>query len=95
MQGIIKFGIELPWHTHTNKVKHIKEKSFYDHNYYILKEYGDWVDFYGNNILYEEYSECGNCYTYSFGRFENDKFVVVFGYTTSEDILDGIEIEDI
>ena len=53
------------------------------------------MDFYGNNILYEVYHECENCYTYTFGRFENDKFIKVFGYTTSEDILEGIEIVNV
>ena len=91
MQDTIKFGIELPLNAYTNKIKRIKSKSFYDHNYYILEEYGDWIDFYGNNILYEVYHECENCYTYTFGRFENDKFIKAFGYTTSEDILEEIE----
>lgn len=92
MQQTIKFDIRLPL---SKKVKWIKERSFYDHNYYQLEPYGDWVDFGwdNNNILYKEYYECDNCYSYYFGRFVNDKFLPVFGYTCSEDVLGGIDIE--
>ena len=95
MQNTINFGIALPLNVYTNKVKRIKNKSFYDNNYFILEEYGDWINFYGNNILRVVYHECSNCYTYTFGRFENDEFIAGFGYITSEDILDGIEIENV
>lgn len=93
MQQTIKFDIALPLH---GKVKRIKEKSFYDHNYYQLEEYGDWIDFGAedNNVLYETYDECANCYSYYFGHFDTeDKFVKAFGYTTQDDILENIDIE--
>jgi len=94
MQQGIKFNIELPLNIGT-KIKHLKNKSYYDHNYYQLKSYGDWVDFGrdNNSILYQVYSECENCYSYYFGRFEDEKFISVFGYTCQEDILEGIDIE--
>jgi len=92
MQQILKFNIELPLN---NKIKHIKEKSFYDHNYYQLEEYGDWVDFGedNNNVLYEVYDECSNCYSYYFGHFNKEgKFIRALGFTTDEDILERIDI---
>lgn len=93
MQQTIKFDISLPLY---GKVEHIKEKSFYDHNYYQLKEYGDWIYFGNdnNNVLYQKYDECSNCYSYYFGHFNTEgKFVRAFGYTTQEDILENIDIE--
>jgi hypothetical protein len=94
MQQKIIFDIVLPIH-HGSKLKHIKEKSCYDSNYYQLKPYGDWVDFGrdNNSILHQKYHECANCYTYTFGHFEGDRFISAFGYTCDEDILDGIDIE--
>lgn len=94
MQQTIKFDISIPLHIGA-KLKKIKDKSFYDHNYYELPTYGDWVH-YGkenNNILYQKYHELENCYSYSFGRFEDGRFVPVFGYATEENAIDGIEIE--
>lgn len=95
MQQILKFNIEIPIHN-GSKLKHLKDKSFYDHNYYELMSYGDWVDFGrdNNNILYEVYHECENCYSYQFGRFEHGKFIPVFGYVCDDDILEGIDIEE-
>jgi len=94
MQQTIKFNIHLPLNIGA-KIKHIKSKSCYDHNYYQLKPYGDWVDFGrdNNSILYQEYHECENCYSYYFGHFEDDKFVPVFGYTCQEDVLENIDVE--
>jgi len=94
MQQTIKFNIHLPLDI-GRKIKHIKDKSYYDHNYYQLSTYGDWVDFGrdNNNILLQEYDECANCYSYYFGRFKDDEFIPVFGYTCQEDILEGIEVK--
>lgn len=38
MSKIINFGIELP----SSCFEHLKEISFYDHNYYKITSYGDW-----------------------------------------------------
>jgi hypothetical protein len=94
MQETIKFGIDLPLDI-GYKLKHLKEKSCYNNNYYELPRYGDWID-YGdsnNNILYVDCHEDENCYTYYFGRFENDKFIKVIGWTTDRDILENISID--
>jgi len=93
MQQTIKFDIALPLNI-GDKLKHIKEKSFYDHNYYELKPYCDWIDVgrANNNILYQVYHECENCYSYYFGRFVDDKFFTVFEYTCDEDILEDIDV---
>ena len=44
MQHILKFGIELPLLTN-DTIERIEDKSVYDCNYYLLREYGDWVSF--------------------------------------------------
>jgi hypothetical protein len=93
MQQTLKFNIALPLY---KKVRHIKEKSFYNHNYYQLENYGDWVDFGedDNRILYEVYDECSNCYTYCFGHFNKDgKFVRAFGYSSDESIFNDVDID--
>jgi hypothetical protein len=87
-QGTIDFNIKLP----TYGVTHIKQYSFYNRNYYKLKEYGDWLILYGNDILKQRYDECDNFYTYSFGKFEGDKFIRAITWTINEDILEGINI---
>ena len=85
MQHILKFEIELPLLTN-DTIERIEDKSVYDCNYYLLREYGDWVSFYGNCILEERYDEEYNTYTYTFGKFDsnNDKFCAMFGYTTDK-----------
>ncbi len=87
-QETINFNIKLP----TYGVIHIKQHSIYNRNYYKLKEYGDWLMMHGYDILEQRYDECDNCYTYSFGRFEEDKFIRVITWTINEDILEGINI---
>ena len=92
----IKFDIVLPLQV-TGELKdsivRIEDKSCYDHNYYMLPRYGDWID-YGypqNNVLYEKYDECSNSYSYTFGRFEDGKFITAFGYCTSDSCLDEVK----
>lgn len=96
MQETIDFDIKLPLDI-GRKLQHIKNKSCYNHNYYLLPTYGDWI-WYGdhnNNVLYQVCHEDENCYTYSLGRFENNKFVKVLSWLTGNDILDGISTENI
>ena len=82
MSDIINFNIKLP----VSCFKHIKEKSCYDHNYYKVKDYGDW--FYGIcDALLQEYSESDDCYSYSLGKVENDKFIPMIFWTTEKDIF--------
>ena len=95
MQETIKFEILLPLESNT-KLKRIKEKSYYDHNYYLLPNYGDWISFGrdDNRILYEEYSECENIYTYSFGHFDKDgEFVVAISFISDGDVLENISVD--
>lgn len=92
---MLKFIIQLPLNS---KLKYLKSKSFYDNNYFLLEEYGDWISFgdnNNNNILKEKYDEFSNLYTYYFGRFENDKFISVFGFCSDDDLLKDIEVENI
>lgn len=85
---MLTFHIELPIYG-DKYPKRIVDKSYYDHNYYQLYEYGDWVDFGrdNNSILYEEFHELENLYQYTFGHFEGDKFISALGFSTSEKIL--------
>lgn len=93
----IKFNIILPLEVvgeNANSIFRLKDKSYYDHNYYELPTYGDWIS-YGdsnNNILLEEYDECSNCYTYTFGRFEDGKFIRVLGFATDDTCLNKVNI---
>lgn len=45
-------------------------------------------------MCFERYNEEYNCYTYHFGRFENEKYISVLSFATDEDILDGIALKD-
>lgn len=83
MQLYVNLNIEIPG----DCIEHIRDKSFYDHNYYHLKPCGDWL--YGKcDILSQKYHESDNCYTNALGYVENDKFIGMIYWVTSEDILD-------
>jgi len=90
MQKTIDFNITLPLHL-GKKLKHLYELSYYDNNYYELEEYGDYINFFGNNILKQEYCEAENCYTYSLGKFVDDKFMAVINWTITEDIIEEVK----
>ena len=63
------FSFELD----TKYMKHIDEVSYYDHNYYYLdlNQYGDYIIPASCNVLYEEYDEFSDTYTYTLGYFVN------------------------
>lgn len=100
MQVNIKFDIQLPLSVTgkmSNSIYHIKDKSCYDNNYYVLPTYGDWIS-YGdknNNILFEEYDECSNYYKYSFGRFDNNEYVTVLSFASDVDVLKDVQLVEI
>lgn len=73
------FSFELD----TEHMNHIEEKSWYDHNYYELDltQYGDYIIPGICNILFEEYDEFADTYTYTLGYFEYEKFVNCFTWT--------------
>ena len=91
MQKIIDFKISIPCHVDKpDTIEHIKEKSFYDHNYYKIKGYGDWL--YGKcDVVYQIYHECENCYEYQLGYFENEKFIPMLYWVITEDIFEEIK----
>lgn len=79
---LVDFDISVP----VRAVTHIKEKSSYDNNYYRVENYGDW--FYGEyDVIHQRYHECENCYSYELGRFIENNFVMVIGWTTQTDIF--------
>lgn len=63
------FSFELD----TKYMTHIKEVSFYNHNYYKLDldHYGDYIIPASCDVLYEEYDEFSETYTYTLGYFVN------------------------
>lgn len=67
-------------------IKHIKELSNYNHNYYHLdlSVYGDYITPEKCNILYEECDEFSETYTYTLGYFEGVDFVKCFTWTETK-----------
>ena len=62
---------------------HLKDKSYYNHNYYKLdlSVYGDYITPAMCDILYEEFDEFSETYTYTLGYFEGVDFVRCFTWT--------------
>ena len=80
----INLSITLP---DIRSFEHLKDISFYDHNYYQIKPYGDW--FYGElDVLYQVYHEDTNCYAYQLGKMIDDKFKAYVCWTITEDIFE-------
>ena len=77
------------------RMKHLVEKSYYNHNYYKLDlfNYGDYIVPAKCNILYEECEDDGSGSYYSLGYFENDKFVACFTWFDDDKDLFGVEVE--
>ena len=65
----VTFSFELD----TKYMKRIEEVSYYNHNYYWLdlNPYGDYIIPASCNVLYEEYDEFSETYTYTLGYFVN------------------------
>lgn len=79
----INFSFEL----NKKYMKHLKDKSSYNHNYYELdlSHYGDYIIPQKCNILYEEVED--DCYPtyYSLGYFdEYDKFQPMWTWLENE-----------
>ena len=57
----------------TKYMTHIKEVSYYNHNYYKLdlNQYGDYIIPESCDVLYEECDEFYGTYTYTLGYFVN------------------------
>ena len=69
--------IEFSFELNTQYMKHLKDKSSYNNNYYELdlSRYGDYIIPQKCNILYEEAEDDSYTAYYSLGYFdENDKF---------------------
>jgi hypothetical protein len=78
----VTFSFELD----TKYMKHLENKSYYNHNYYELNlnNYGDYVVPQMCDILYEEFDEFSETYTYTLGYFEGVDFVECFTWTEME-----------
>lgn len=75
----VTFSFELD----TRYIKHIENKSYYNHNYYKLdlNNYGDYIIPGMCDVLYEEFDEFSETYTYTLGYFEGVDFVKCFTWT--------------
>jgi hypothetical protein len=76
-------------------IKHLKEKSHYNHNYYELdlSAYGDYITPAACDILLVEYDEFSETYTCTLGYFEGVDFVRCFTWTETKHINLDIIIE--
>lgn len=72
MSNYMTFSFELDRRAMT----HLKDKSTYNKNYYKLdlSVYGDYITPELCNILYEEFEEFSETYTYTLGFFTGDAF---------------------
>lgn len=72
MSNYMIFSFELDRRAMT----HLKDKSTYNKNYYKLdlSVYGDYITPELCNILYEEFEEFSETYTYTLGFFTGDAF---------------------
>ena len=84
----VTFSFELD----TKHMTHIKEVSSYNHNYYKLdlSIYGDYITPAMCDVLYEEFDEFSETYTYTLGYFEGALFVRCFTWTETNSI--GIQV---
>lgn len=78
----VTFSFELD----TKYMKHLEDKSYYNHNYYELDldHYGDYIVPGMCDILYEVCDEFSETYTYTLGYFEGVDFVECFTWTEME-----------
>ena len=78
----VTFSFELD----TKYMKHMEDKSYYNHNYYELDldHYGDYIVPGMCDILFENCDEFSNTYTYTLGYFEGVDFVECFTWTEME-----------
>ena len=98
MSNYITFSFELDRRAMT----HLKDKSYYNHNYYQLdlSVYGDYITPELCNILLEEFDEFSETYTYTLGYFNtwsssSEEFVRCFTWTETNSIgiqVGGIEV---
>lgn len=88
MSKYMTFSFELD----TRAMTHLKDKSYYNHNYYELdlSMYGDYITPAACDILYEEFEEFSETYTYTLGYFEGVDFVRCFTWTEINSL--GIQV---
>ena len=93
MSNYMTFSFELDRRAMT----HLKEKSTYNKNYYKLdlSAYGDYITPELCNILYEEFDEFSETYTYTLGYFScepyyGDTFIRCFTWTETNSL--GIHV---
>ena len=93
MSNYMTFSFELD----TRAMTHLKDKSRYNKNYFKLdlSVYGDYITPEACDILYEEFDEFSETYTYTLGYFEGVDFVRCFTWTNTNSLgilVGGIEV---
>ena len=83
--------IEFKFELDPKYMAHLKDKSYYNNNYYKLNlsRYGDFIIPAKCDILYQKCEDDDfGCY-YSLGYFEGDKFIACFTWLDKFDELIG------
>ena len=98
MPRYMTFSFELD----TRAMTHLKDVSSYNHNYYKLdlSVYGDYITPAMCDVLYEEFDEFSETYTYTLGYFScepdyGDTFIRCFTWTETNSVgiqVGGIEV---
>jgi hypothetical protein len=78
--------IEIPEYA----FKFLKEKSYYNHQFYKIEDCGDSIMSCGAVIL-RECQEEYNTYFYQIGYFKDDKFIPLLGIDISDDLFENID----
>lgn len=90
MQITVDFHISIPCDKNKpDTITWLKEKSCYNHNYYRIGDYGDWL-FGKLDTILQICHEDENCYEYQYGYFENDKFIPMLYWNITEDIFEEL-----
>ena len=81
-----------------NELKHIKEKSYYNNNYYEILNFSEWLLNVENLILYQHYDEFSNCVEYHLGVFDDknkfNSFIIWSEYWDCDELKDILEKVD-
>lgn len=89
--------IEFKFELDPKYMTHLKDKSYYNNNYYklSLSGYGDFIIPEKCDILYQkcEDDDFEWCY-YSLGYFEGDKFIACFTWLDQFDDGDFVDAEE-
>lgn len=73
-----------------NDLKHLPEKSWYNHNYYEITDWNDYLIPGKCNILFEECDDVSDGAYYHLGYFEDEQFKSMFTWYENKALLKTI-----